>query len=117
MHIKTLVSAGALAIALGLGSTAVIAQEAAAPTMIGNQQLTEADATRVQTYCDDLLTQSEQTPASESASDSEGTTDGEAESDDGGQAALGGVDLDMVTIENCADAGFIEGPVTPTTTN
>nr|WP_314258507.1 hypothetical protein [uncultured Devosia sp.] len=116
MHIKTLVSAGALAIALGLGSTAVIAQEAAAPTMIGNQQLTEADATRVQTYCDDLKTQSEQTAGtgSDSEDTAESTDTGET---DGGQAAIGGVDLDMVTIENCADAGFIEGPVTPTTTN
>lgn len=110
MHMKSIVSAGALAIAMGLAAPAM----AQTPTMIGNQQLTEADATRVQNYCNDLQTQSNQTPAADSASDDAATTEGEATTDDGGQAALGGVDLDMVTIENCADAGFIEGPVTPT---
>ncbi|WEK05335.1 MAG: hypothetical protein P0Y65_03490 [Candidatus Devosia phytovorans] len=115
MHMKSLVSAGALAIALGLGAPAVMAQDAmAAPTMIGNQTLTEADATRVQTYCDDLLTASEQTDTATTGSEDAGTTESDTSENDADQAAVGGVDLDQVTIENCAEAGFVEGPVTPT---
>jgi hypothetical protein len=112
MHMKSIVSAGALAIALGLVGPA-FAQEAATttPTMIGNQQLSEADAERVKVYCEDLDTESNQAVGATGA-EGEANQDATADSDSD-TAALGSVDLSIVTIENCAEAGFIEGPVTP----
>ena len=114
MHMKTIVSAGALAIALGFAGTA-FAQDAAPmamPTEIGGQTLSEADAERVSVFCADLETESNQ---------AEGATNDDtdaAESEEAGgsadTAAVGSVDMSLITIETCAEAGFIEGPVSPT---
>lgn len=105
MHIKTITSAAALVVALGFGGAAAYAQTTPLPTMIGNQQLTEADATRVQTYCNDLAGNlGEDTTATDDATEAQaGST-----SDAGEQAALGSVDLDLVTIETCTEAGFLQ---------
>lgn len=106
MHIKTLVSAGALAIALGLGApAAVIAQDAATPTMIGSQSLTEADAERVKVYCEDLSTEANQ---AEGATNDD--VDAAASEEAGGAAdtaAVGSIDMSLITLENCVEAGFV----------
>lgn len=107
MHIKTIVSAGALAIVLGLGSTAAFAQMAATtlPTMIGNQELTPADAERVQVRCDDLYTRANQ---AEGATNDD--VDAPATEEAGGAAstaAVGSVDMSLITVESCTEAGFL----------
>lgn len=116
MHIKTIASAAILSAALGFGSVAY-AQDAAAttdmalPTMIGNQELNEADAQRVKVYCEDLKTEANQAVGTESDSNEDETEEEE-------QTAVGSVDLDSITIANCLEAGFIEEPVTgPVTSN
>lgn len=107
MHMKSIVSAGALAIALGLVGPA-FAQDAAAtttPTMIGNQEISEADAERVKNYCEDLSNEENQ---AEGASNDD--VDAEPSEEAGGAAetaAVGSVDTDLITIENCIEAGFV----------
>jgi len=101
MHIKTIASATILAAMLGLGGAAY------AQTMIGNQSVSEADMERVKVYCEDLKT---------AANQAEGTTPTEGEeapaaTAENSTAAVGSVDLDAITIENCLEAGFIEEPV------
>lgn len=108
MHIKAIVSAVALSSVLGFGG-AVFAQDSAAtvlPTMIGNQEVSEADAQRVKTYCDDLQTAANQAEGTEPAA-------GEADNDDDEAAAVGSVDMDAITIENCLEGGWLEGVTTP----
>lgn len=107
MHIKTLVSAGALAIALGLGAPAAVFAQAAAttPTMIGEQTLSEADAERVKVYCEDLSTEANQ---AEGATNDD--VDAAASEEAGGAAdtaAVGSVDMSLITLENCVEAGFV----------
>lgn len=110
MHIKAIVSAAALSVALGFGG-AVYAQDAAAtalPTMIGEQQLTPADAERVKVYCEDLQnTENQAEGAGETGVDAPATEEagGAAET-----AAVGAVDMDLITIEACTEAGFITAP-------
>ena len=106
MHMKAIVSAGALAIALGLGAPAMAQTEAATtlPTMIGNQELTAADAERVKVYCDDLSTRANQ---AEGATNDD--VDAPASEEAGGSAetaAVGSVDMSLITIEACTEAGF-----------
>lgn len=117
MHIKTLVSASTLAIALGFAAPA-FAQTAPAATSIGGQTLSEADMTRVQVYCEDLQTEANQAVG---ASGSESDTNDDDETDNGGAdsatdtdseddhdtAAVGSIDMDLITVESCAEAGFI----------
>ena len=109
MHIKAIVSAVALTTALGFGSFAY-AQDAAAtmalPTMIGDQELNEADAQRVKVHCDDLQTAANQAEGVEGA-DAEGADEPDNEAGDS-QAAAGTVDMDSITLELCIEAGFIE---------
>lgn len=108
MHIKAIVSAVALTAALGLGSFAY-AQDAstmALPTMIGGQQLNEADAQRVKVHCEDLQTAANQAEGVEGA-DAEGADEPDNEAGDS-QAATGSVDLDSITLELCIEAGFVE---------
>ena len=111
MHIKTIASAAALSVALGL-SGFVFAQDAAVttdmalPTMIGNQELTEADAQRVKVHCDDLQTAANQAVGTEDAQE-EGADEEDTEATDS-EAAAGSVDLDAITLETCIEAGFIE---------
>jgi hypothetical protein len=112
MHIKTISSAAILVATLGF-SGFVYAQDAAMalPTMIGNQQLTEADAQRVKVHCDDLQTAENQAVGTssddtESAEAEEGSdTDAEDSSD---PADIGSVDFDAITLETCIEAGFID---------
>ncbi len=107
MHIKAIVSAAALSVALGLGGVAY-AQDAALPTMIGEQQLTPADAERVKVYCEDLQnTENQAEGAGETGVDAPATEEagGAAET-----AAVGSVDMDLITIEACTEAGFITAP-------
>jgi len=123
MHIKTIVSAVALSAALGFGGV-VYAQDAAAtalPTMIAEQQLTEADAQRVQVYCDDLQNRenqavgatdneselTEEDTAEDSSSDDAAT---EATDDESETATVGSIDMDSITLANCQEAGFITAP-------
>ena len=112
MHMKTIVSAGALAIALGLVGPSFAQTDAALPTMIGNQELTAEDAQRVKVYCDDLQTDANQAAGASSADTasndtdaaSAGTEDADNTSD---TTAVGGVALDQITLETCTEAGFI----------
>lgn len=107
MHIKAIVSAAAISVALGLGGV-VYAQDAALPTMIGEQQLTPADAERVKVYCEDLQnTENQAEGAGETGVDAPATEEagGAAET-----AAVGSVDMDLITIEACTEAGFITAP-------
>ncbi|WP_323015204.1 hypothetical protein [Devosia sp.] len=98
MHIKAIASAATLAVVLGFAGTA------AAQTMIGNQTVSEADHERVKNYCEDLKTADNQavssTESDETAAADEGTEATET-------AAIGSVDLDQVTLENCIEAGFV----------
>lgn len=111
MHMKNIVSAGALAIALGLAGPAIAQTETAMPTMIGNQALSAADAERVKVYCEDLQNDANQAVGASSADTasnddddaSEGTEDADNTSD---TAAVGTVDMDLITVESCAEAGF-----------
>ena len=107
MHIKAIVSAAALSVALGFGGV-VYAQDAALPTMIGEQQLTAADAERVKVYCEDLQNAENQAEGAEATD-----VDAPATEEAGGAgetAAVGEVDMDLITLEACTDAGFIMAP-------
>lgn len=113
MHIKTLVSASTIAIALGLAAPAF------AQTSIGGQTLSEGDMERVKVHCEDLQNEANQAAGAtgaesdlnedDSASTDNGTgTDTDTESEDESDtAAVGSVDMDLITVETCAEAGFI----------
>ena len=103
MRITTIATAALVSTMLGLSGAAY------AQTMIGNQTLTEADAERVKTYCEDLKTDSEQAVGSsvEDATPDEATPDADASEESGG--AVGTLDLSTITLEQCVEAGFVEG--------
>ncbi|MGB3336236.1 MAG: hypothetical protein WBA73_03560 [Devosia sp.] len=108
MHIKSIVSAVALSAALGFSGGAVYAQDAALPTMIGEQQLTPEDAERVKVHCEDLQTAENQAEGTESTD-----VDAPASEEAGGAAetaAVGSVDMDLITVEACLEAGFVTAP-------
>lgn len=98
MHIKAIASAATLAVVLGFAGTA------AAQTMIGNQTVSEADHERVKNYCEDLKTADTQA-MSGTENDEASTTDEGTEAAE--TAAVGAVDLDQITLENCIEAGFV----------
>jgi hypothetical protein len=102
MHIKSIVSAGALAIALGF-TGAVSAQ-----TMIGGQEISEADMERVKVHCEDLQNQENAAVGTSSNSD-DATADGTEGSTEQGteEGTAGLVQLDEVTLEQCLEAGLI----------
>lgn len=116
MPIKAIVSAAALTVALGFAGSA------AAQTMIGNQSVSEADHQRVLNYCEDLKnadnqavseTDNDETATTE-ANNGTGTDDANADAnamatdtDDSDPAAVGSVDFDQITLENCIEAGFV----------
>ncbi len=113
MHIKTIVSATALAVALGFGTAAY------AQTMIGNQTVSEADMERVKVYCEDLQNAENQAAGATDAEtelneedDNSGTDDTAGPTDDGSNdsAAVGSIDMDIITLENCVEAGFVTAP-------
>lgn len=109
MHIKAIVSAVALSAALGFGG--VYAQDAAAtalPTTIGEQTVSAADAERVKVYCEDLQTAENQAEGTESTD-----TDAPATEEAGGSAetaAVGSIDMDLITLEACLESGFVTAP-------
>lgn len=104
MHMKTIISAVSLAVAMGL-SGHVIAQDAAATgTKIGNTELSAPDAERVKVYCEDLNTRTDQA-----------TTGSETENADANAPATGeetgniaGIELAQITLEQCIEGGFVE---------
>ena len=99
----SIISAVALTAAM-LASPSVLAQDAmAAPTMIGSQELSEADLPRVQAQCDTLAGIDRQ---SEATSDASETSD--AEMPDGADQALTKIDLELITIEDCKTAGLVQ---------
>lgn len=100
MRIKTITTAALVTTMLGLSGAAY------AQTMIGNQNVSESDMERVKTYCEDLKTADEQAVGVEPGAD-EVTPAPDATADDDA-TALGNVDLDAVTLENCIEAGFVE---------
>ena len=116
MHIKTIASAIALTAALGFSGYSY------AQTMIGNQNVSEADMERVKVYCEDLQTAENQAvgtvdandDAENSAVDDSGSEDpadpvtAEPNPEEEPEADVGSVDLDAITLENCIEAGFIE---------
>ena len=122
MHIRTIVSAAALSVALGFGTAAY------AQTMIGEQTVSEGDMERVKVYCEDLQNAENQaagatddeTEAGDTTQDDADNSTGEdaeaasenapdtADSDD--SAAVGSIDMDLITLENCKEAGFITAP-------
>jgi len=121
MHIKTIVSAAALSVALGFGTAAY------AQTMIGSQTLTEGDMERVKVYCEDLQNTENQAAGATAAEDeltenddssstddtADGTADGTAAATDDGDddsADVGSIDMDLITLENCKEAGFVTTP-------
>ncbi len=97
MYIKTIASAALLVSTLGFGGIAY-----AQSTMIGNQAVSEADMERVKNYCEDLKTADEQTAGSPEADAAMTSSDGEPDK-------IGAVDIDAITLENCIEAGFVEG--------
>lgn len=94
MHIKSIVSAATLAIALGFAGSA------AAQTMIGDQTISEGDLERVKVHCEDL-----QNKANAADPGSEDAEEGAEEGVEEGNAGL--VKLDEVTLEQCLEAGLI----------
>ncbi|MBU1334164.1 MAG: hypothetical protein KJ944_06845 [Alphaproteobacteria bacterium] len=100
MHIKSIVSAGALAIALGFTGAA------AAQTMIGGQTISETDMERVKVHCEDLQNQENAADQGSDNTDAAATTtDTTEEGTEEGTAGL--VELDEVTLEQCLEAGLI----------
>ena len=121
MHIKAIVSATALTVALGFGTAAY------AQTMIGSQTVSEADMERVKVYCEDLQNAENQaagavdddseaddtTTGTPVDTDEDGTVDETqpaADAEDTDTAAVGALDMDAITLENCKEAGFITSP-------
>ena len=125
MHIKTIASAIALTTAMAFSGSAM------AQTMIGSQAVSEADQERVKVFCEDLqntenqavgatgaedeLTETDDASATDDTADTgddaaDGTDDMAAATDDGDSdsAAVGSIDMDLITLENCKDAGFIQ---------
>jgi hypothetical protein len=113
MHIKAIVSATALTVALGFG-TAAFAQ-----TMIGDQTVSEGDMERVKVYCEDLQNAENQAAGATAAeeelteADDGSSADDTADATDDGDddsAAVGSIDMDIITLENCIEAGFVTAP-------
>ena len=113
MHIKAIVSATALTVALGFGTAAY------AQTMIGSQTVSEADMERVKVYCEDLQNAENQAAGATDAEtelneeDDGSSTDDTADATSDGDndsAAVGAIDMDIITLENCIEAGFVTAP-------
>jgi hypothetical protein len=122
MHIRTIASATAIAAVLGFGTAAY------AQTMIGSQTVSEGDMERVKVYCEDLqnaenqaagATDDETEAGNTTEDDADNSTgeDAEAASEDAPDtadtedtAAVGSIDMDLITLENCKEAGFITAP-------
>ena len=122
MHIKTIVSAVALSVALGFGTAAY------AQTMIGSQTVSEGDMERVKVHCEDLQNQANQAAGATDADTEAGeTTEDDANNSTGtdasaadaaapstgdteDSAAVGAIDMDAITLEACLEGGFVTAP-------
>ncbi len=93
---KALVSP--LALAFGLGLTGA----AAAQIMLGDQMVLDEDLPAVQEHCDRLAL-----AASTASTDDDDVSVDVDETDN----ATTGVELTTITLQQCIDAGLIEGPV------
>jgi hypothetical protein len=120
MHIKTIASAIALTTAMAFSGSAM------AQTMIGSQAVSEADQERVKVFCEDLqntenqavgatgaeddLTETDDMSATDDTADAtdDASDTADATDDDTDSAAVGSIDMDLITLENCRDAGFIQ---------
>ncbi len=100
MRITTIATAALVSTMLGLSGAAY------AQTMIGNQSVSEADLQRVQTHCDDLKTASQQAASSDVTQDA---TEPAIPSEGESSAESGALDLESITLEQCIEAGLVEG--------
>lgn len=94
MHIKAIASTAVLAATLALGVPAF------AQTMIGNQQVSQADMERVKNFCEDLKNRDADNVTAQT---NEAAPDQKDET-----AEVGAVATDQITLENCIEAGFVE---------
>jgi hypothetical protein len=106
----SLISSLAFATAI-LVSPVVVAQDAAAPTMIGQQALSADDLPAVQAQCNTLAGVANQglssdTNSSNSTNDGAGDSGTDSQTPDGTAAATSKVDLAVITIEDCKAAGL-----------
>jgi hypothetical protein len=105
----SIISSLALAAAM-LVSPAVMAQDAAAPTMIGQQTVSADDLPKVQAQCATLAGAdgglSADTTSSGTTNDGAGDLGTDSETPDGTAAATSKVDLALITIEDCKAAGL-----------
>ena len=124
MHMKNLVSAATLAVALGFTGTAF-----GQAVTLGTQTVSEADMERVKVHCLDL--QNEANAANPGSTDTEDDTDGSTDAGTGTdgdtgtddstgtdtegdteqsteEGTAGLIELDTVTLEQCIEAGLVE---------
>ncbi|GGA47515.1 hypothetical protein [Pelagibacterium lentulum] len=98
MFKKSLVSPIALAFGLALTGAA------AAQTMVGGQEVTDADLAEVQAHCEALA--ADETNVNGDVSD-DATIQDDA-TDIGGVDPMAGLDVASITIEECREAGLID---------
>lgn len=106
MRTKIIASAAALALAMGFSSAAF------AQTMIGNQEVSAGDYDRVKSFCEALQLRENQasglaTQEEPVDENNDGVPDTESEDPDT-SATIGNIDTDLITVEACIEAGFIE---------
>jgi hypothetical protein len=74
---------------------------------------------RVKVHCEDLQTAENQAAGATAAegelteADDSSSTDDTADATDDGDddtAAVGSIDMDLITLENCVEAGFVTAP-------
>lgn len=104
MHMKTLISAAALTVALGFTGTAF-----AQAVTLGNQTVTEADMERVQVRCDDLQTEANAAVGTSDNADDATSDSSESNTEQGTEEGTAGlIELDTITLEQCMEAGLVE---------
>lgn len=96
MRTKIIASAAAIALVMGFSGAAI------AQTMIGNQEVSEADYDRVKSFCEALQLRENQ--ASGLATDEATPAAEETET----SAMIGSIDTDLITLVSCIEGGFIE---------
>lgn len=102
MRIQTIISAAALSIALGFTGAAF------AQTSIGGQTISEADQEVVKNHCEDLkLADSQAVQGSEDTKPVPETDNDNEKTDEPDTTAVDGVDLNMITLADCIEAGFV----------
>lgn len=103
----SLISSLAFATAM-LVSPVVMAQDAAAPTMIGQQTVSAEDLPKVQAQCNTLsaVDKTSMTADTTASPDGAGDLSTSSETPDGTAAATSKVDLALITVEDCKAAGL-----------